>query len=223
MYHPGRILIPKKVAECMTSSRPYRGVPLEERQAERRRKFVEAALSLYSERGYHNTTLRDVCEAAGLTQRYFYESFENAEALLLEAYTTVTFGLIEAITPPSEPRQHDCRERARAMLVAYFTALHADLRCARVFLVEIRGVSQRVDDGVNEAISRIAGITLELMDVPETEFTRMLALGVVGGISQMALQWIKDGCRTDISDMAEVGLALAGELLRFERCAELQT
>ncbi len=138
-------------------------------------------------------------------QRYFYESFKNAEALLLEAYTVVTFGLIAAITPPDEPRPHDCRERAR------------------VFPVEIRGVSQRVDDGVNDAISRIAGITLKLIDVPETEFTRMLALGVVGGISQMALQWIKDGCRTDIAAMAEVGLALAGELLRFKRCAESQT
>jgi AcrR family transcriptional regulator len=40
--------------------------------------------------GYRNTTVKAVCEAAGLTERYFYESFANSEALLVAAFDTVS-------------------------------------------------------------------------------------------------------------------------------------
>lgn len=195
------------------TARTYGGVPLSERRAERRRRLVEAALTVYSQRGYRHSTVRDVCESAGLTQRYFYESFDDSEALLLEAYRLVTFGLVEAITTAPGLQRADRHERARAMLTAFFEALRSDPRSARVFLIEIRGVSPAVDDGVNRAMAGIAATTLRVMDVPEDEFTRMLSLGIVGGITQVAQQWIREGWRTRTEAMTDVAMALSMHVL----------
>lgn len=67
----------------LSPARRYRGADADERRAQRRDQLIAAAVQVYGERGYQNATVKAVCEAAGLTERYFYESFANSEALLL--------------------------------------------------------------------------------------------------------------------------------------------
>lgn len=45
-----------------------------------------ACLPLPWPTGYRNATVKAVCEAAGLTERYFYESFSNSEELLVASF-----------------------------------------------------------------------------------------------------------------------------------------
>ena len=78
-------------------ARSYRGQSQEQRRAERRSRLVAGAIAVYGERGYHQATVKAVCEAAGLTERYFYESFANSEALLIDSYNTVTYGVLGEI------------------------------------------------------------------------------------------------------------------------------
>ena len=57
-----------------------------ERQAEeRRRQLIDTALSLFAEKGFENTTIKDLAEAAGVAQGLFYHYFESKEALLFAA------------------------------------------------------------------------------------------------------------------------------------------
>ena len=60
--------------------RPYRGVEAPERLAARRRRFLEAGLELLggaTDPG--ELTVRAICADAGLTARYFYESFTDKD------------------------------------------------------------------------------------------------------------------------------------------------
>src|SRR5437667_11592958 len=86
----------------LTPARRYRGAEAEERRAQRRAQLVAAAVQVYGERGYRNATVKAVCEAAGLTERYFYESFANSEALLLASFQTVTHRLLQALARAAE-------------------------------------------------------------------------------------------------------------------------
>ena len=83
-------------------TRSYRGQSQEQRRAERRARLIEGAIAVYGERGYHQATVKAVCEAAGLTERYFYESFANSEALLIDSYNTVTYGVLGEILRAGE-------------------------------------------------------------------------------------------------------------------------
>src|SRR4029077_5184552 len=67
-------IMPRDLAN-RTPQRAYGGVSAEDRIAARRAKLLDAGLELFGTRGYATTGVKDVCREAGLTDRYFYESF----------------------------------------------------------------------------------------------------------------------------------------------------
>ena len=56
------------------------------------RRRIEAGIELFGTRGYANTPVKAICEEAGLTERYFYEAFDDREDLLDEIFTAVFSG-----------------------------------------------------------------------------------------------------------------------------------
>ena len=75
-----------------TSSSPgrlYSGKSSATRKSERRQIFIDAAISVYAEFGYHGATVRKICAQAELTSRYFYESFKDHEELFTACYEQV--------------------------------------------------------------------------------------------------------------------------------------
>jgi len=189
-------------------ARTYRGVSQDERRAQRRSQLIGAAIQVYGERGYRQATVKAVCEAAGLTERYFYESFANSEDLLIQSYNAVTFSVFGELRKAAQAAGPDRMQRSRAMLRAYFTALRDDPRSARVFLVEIRGVSRAVDKAFDASL-RAIGDELAQMSGPENEEADPLLLaGVVGGVIHIALRWIEDGYSPDIESVTESAMRL---------------
>jgi AcrR family transcriptional regulator len=70
--------------------RPYRGVSADDRVASRREALIDAALEVFAAEGWAALSARRVCEQAGLTRRYFYESFEDVDALIGATFERIT-------------------------------------------------------------------------------------------------------------------------------------
>lgn len=64
----------------------YAGRSAEARQADRRERLLGAAVGIWTEQGWAAVTMRGVCSRAGLTDRYFYESFADRDALLVAVW-----------------------------------------------------------------------------------------------------------------------------------------
>src|SRR6202171_3894080 len=125
----------------------------------RQARLSEAAIRVYGEIGYRNATVKAVCEAAELTERYFYESFESSEALLIAAFETVSHRLIDCLDRVRAQHAGAADERCHAMLRAYFQALKDDPVGARLFVPEIARVGPAVDE-VGAALLREFGALL---------------------------------------------------------------
>jgi AcrR family transcriptional regulator len=70
----------------------------ERRPDDRTQELLDAALQVFARRGYRNTRLDDVAEAAGVTKGTIYHYFDTKEALLLrviEHYETLAFGRVD--------------------------------------------------------------------------------------------------------------------------------
>jgi AcrR family transcriptional regulator len=67
----------------------WSGVPLEDRQARRRGDLVDAGVQLLGSAGGPAVTVRAVCRQAGLTERYFYESFSDRDEFVRAVYDDV--------------------------------------------------------------------------------------------------------------------------------------
>lgn len=189
-------------------TRPYRGVPQEERRAQRRHQLIAAAIAVYGDRGYRQSTVKAVCEAAGLTERYFYESFANSEELLIASFNAVTYGVLDEITGAARQAGRSRVARARAMLHTYFAALQREPRSARVFMVEIRGVSRAVDKAFDTALRAIGAEVGRYLVPPGIPADPLLEAGIVGGVIHIALRWIEDGYRPDIGTVTDSALRL---------------
>lgn len=192
----------------LTTSRSYRGMSQEARRAERRARLIAAAIAVYGERGYHQATVKAVCEAAGLTERYFYESFANSEALLIDSFNTVTYSVLGEITQAARAAGRGRIARSRAMLHAYFSALQREPQSARVFLVEIRGVSRAVDLAFDAALRAIGREVARIVAPPDAPDDQLLQAGVVGGVIHIALRWIDDGYLPSIERVVDTALRL---------------
>jgi AcrR family transcriptional regulator len=190
-----------------------------DRRAQRRSKLIAAAISVYGERGYRQATVKAVCEAAGLTERYFYESFANSGELLIASFNAVTFRVFEASVEAAAAAGRSRTERARALLRAYFSALQRDPRSARVFLVEIRGVSREVDKAFDAALRQIGREVGKIVAPPDSEPDQLLEAGVVGGVIHIALRWIEDGYLPTIEAVTDSALRLVMVLARGPRAA----
>jgi len=192
-------------------ARSYRGQSQEQRRAERRSRLVAGAIAVYGERGYHQATVKAVCEAAGLTERYFYESFANSEALLIDSYNTVTYGVLGEIVRAGEAAGRGRVARSRAMLQAYFAALQREPQSARVFLVEIRGVSRAVDQAFDASLRAIGHEVARVLGSAAAD-DELLQAGVIGGVIHIALRWIEDGYEPPIGRAVETALRLGTAL-----------
>ncbi|WP_312518915.1 TetR/AcrR family transcriptional regulator [Massilia sp.] len=190
------------------STRSYRGQSQEQRRAERRARLIAAAIAVYGERGYHQATVKGVCEAAGLTERYFYESFVNSEALLIDCFHVVTATVMGEIVRAGAAAAPDPLARSRAMLHAYFSALQRESRKARVFLVEIRGVSRAMDAAFDDALKAIGKEVARMTTPAGAVEDELLQAGVVGGVIAIALRWIGNGYQPPIEQAVESALKM---------------
>src|SRR6201990_1978358 len=72
-----------------TDQRRYGGRSAQERTEDRRERLVEAAISVLAAQG-ERATMTAICQEAGLTERYFYESFPNRDSALVAALERVS-------------------------------------------------------------------------------------------------------------------------------------
>lgn len=192
-----------------TATRRYRGSPPAERRAERRERLLQAAVRVYGERGYRNATVKAVCEEAGLTERYFYESFENSEALLVASFRHVTQDLLHKLEEAGAATPRAGREKLRGILERYYRALRNDPLAARLFLVEVAGVSPALDRAFEASIEAFGDLIGETIAGAGARSDPLLRAGAVGGVLRIALTWIADGYRRPVAEVADTALSIA--------------
>ncbi|MFC9910707.1 TetR/AcrR family transcriptional regulator [Streptomyces sp. NPDC059862] len=126
----------------------YGGRSAEERQAERRRRFLDAALQLFGDSpGYRSTTVAALSEAAGLSTRQFYEEFRTLEDVLADLHLKVNDWAEEAVLAAAADTEGlPIEDRATAIFRSYAGNVTADPRRIRITFVEIVGVSPRLEE-----------------------------------------------------------------------------
>ncbi|MCU1654520.1 MAG: Transcriptional regulator, TetR, partial [Pseudonocardia sp.] len=93
----------------------------DERRAERLSSLKEACLDLIGETGVASITAEGVSGRAGLTKRYFYESFSDRDALLYavmeEFFTDVRAEMLDALAGGGGTPAYRAHTIARILIV----------------------------------------------------------------------------------------------------------
>lgn len=194
-------------------ARRYRGVDAAERVTERRAQFVQAGLECFGTRGYHAVTVRELCAEAQLTERYFYESFDDREALFAAVYQSLIAQLRSEFTTATLPRAPNLDEMARAGLGAFFRALQKDARVARILMVEVLTVSIEMERQAMRATFAFADLVKQMAlatvprervrDLPDMD---LVATGLIGSVTHIAIRWIADGYHQPVKTVIDTAM-----------------
>lgn len=177
--------------------RVYNGLTADERQAQRRTRLLKAARSLLADGDARNLTVTGVCQAAKLSERYFYESFANREALidaLFEDIVAVATGVLEAAA-----RRGDSPEaRTRALIEGL-----VDLMLSEPRLSVLAHESQS-----SEVITRGRAVT-----------ARALAAEIA---ARATLFWPTAGDRASAQLAGELGISAVADVMAAWHVGELE-
>lgn len=182
------------------SGRKYAGESLENRQLRRRQQFMQAGLHLFGTQGYRKTTVRMLCAQAALTDRYFYESFESTEDLLVAVYEAQIEQVQQAVVQAATNVLF-----AQSPMQAIKTGLHAvfsltsEQAWGRVFWMEVLGVSPRVDAVYVRTFNLFTDLVLMLTRhfYPNLQLSgdeeRVVGMALIGAVGQSATYWMLGG------------------------------
>ncbi|MEV0332508.1 TetR family transcriptional regulator [Nocardia sp. NPDC050717] len=204
------------MARVASATGPYGGRSASERRAERRARLREAGLATFGAGpGYRETRLADLCRAAGLSTRQFYQEYDTVEDLLCELYLHVD-RIVEQHVLDEVDRVAALPMRARmaAMVRAYLSYATRDPRCARIAFVEVAGVSPRVDGQRRQSRARWVELMCSLLDsfasrgelAPRDH--RLTAAAFVAAVDGLMRDWAAGWIETTIDELTD-------ELLRM--------
>lgn len=206
------------------TSRTWRGQTIQERRAGRRERLIDAGIELFGTRGYRNTPVKAICEEAGLTERYFYEAFEDRESLL-DAINSMIHEDCRATTVKAiEDSADDLEESMRDGLTAFAQELTRDPRRARIQEIEVVGVSPEMEHKRRETIHTFAGIVADRVrelggreEVGPLQLD-VVSLGLVGSVNEQLIDYVLGYIEIEIDELIENQVAafacVAGQFLK---------
>jgi AcrR family transcriptional regulator len=185
-----------------TSPSPHRrptrwvGLAADDRRAERRTLLLDAAFELLGTEGWSGTSVRAVCHAARLNPRYFYESFEDLDALLVAVYDRLVEELSAGVVAAVEAAPvDDPKAQMRASLDAIVGFVDEDRRRGRVLYVEALGnesLNRRRMETAHSLVGFVEESGSQRLGVPPPgeQIGRITAAILVGGAGELVVSWL---------------------------------
>jgi AcrR family transcriptional regulator len=154
----------------------WSGVPLQDRQTLRRDELIAAGVDVLGGDGGSTLTVRAVCRTAGLTERYFYESFTDRDEFVRAVYDHVCSTAMSALTSSTTPR--DAVERFVALVVD-------DPVRGRVLLIAPEREPVLTKSGAEWMPSFIELLQRKLTRITDPAVQAMVATGLVGALTAL--------------------------------------
>lgn len=187
--------------------------------SERKEQILDVALTVFASKGYHDASMNDIAELAGITKPVVYQHFASKRALYLALVEEVGNRMINSITKATS-EVPDGRTQAEKGIVAFFRWVSEDKNAFRFLFdssnrndAEFAKAVQRVVDNATESIAPLIAIDLEPTHL------RTLAQAVVGASEGVARHLANTGATFDpnvigkqVSDLLWAGLRGVGSL-----------
>ncbi len=168
-------------------------------QKSTRERILEAALDIFSSKGYHETRLDDIVEAAHISKGSIYFYFPNKERLFLALVDQFADLIERRATEAIERQPRVGIDRVRAAIMAVIETFGKYRRPAKILLVQAVGLGATFEKKRLEVTDRFAAMIKRHLDeavaVGEIEpvDTAVVAHAWMGAIYNLVIRWVMTG------------------------------
>lgn len=180
--------------------------------SERRSQILSVALSEFSRKGYHGTSMTDIALSIGATKPVLYQHFDSKRALYLELLDALGAHLISTIQDATRDIP-DGRLQTEHGMISFFQWVVSNEEAFNFLFAGSALVDEESADAVLKIEQAVADAITPLIavDIPVAA-RRTIAFGIIGMAEGISRQLLAQGARIDPEQLgAQVaGLAWAG-------------
>ena len=163
-----------------------------------RERILEASLSIFSRKGYHDTRLDEIVEASHTSKGAIYFHFPNKERLFL-ALVDQSADLLERRVVEAIQEEDKGINRVRIAMVTILDTFGRYRRPAKILLVQASGLGSTFEDKRNEINDRFAFLiqtyldeSVEVGDIEAVD-TEVVSIAWMGAIYNVVIRWVNTG------------------------------
>jgi AcrR family transcriptional regulator len=178
------------------SRRRYANQSASDRSAERHARLLRAAVDCFSRLGFSETSIEQLCTAAKVSTRSFYEEFGSREAILIELHDTLEDAAFRAIRQVlARAAREDIIGFVREGLLAYFEVMTKDRAWTRVVLVDSVAASPALERRRQRVLDRSARLMVDqtrdlvAAGVLADRDYSLTAVAIAGAIKELITTW----------------------------------
>ncbi|WP_232336327.1 MULTISPECIES: TetR/AcrR family transcriptional regulator [Thermoactinomyces] len=173
----------------------------------RREEILAIACRLFSQKGYHGTTIRDISEACGILSGSLYAHINTKEDLLFEITdrgAEAFLGSLEPIVKSGKTASQKLREAVKA----HMHVIEANLEAATVFFHEWKALTGDRYEQIRkkrDSYERLWAAILE-EGIKSGEFKQLdekLARLLVLSVANWTYQWYRPGGKLKADEVAD--------------------
>lgn len=186
-------------------ARRIRGLDADERREQRRQAVLDAALQLFSDQGYFNTSIEQLCQAAFVSTRSFYDLFKGREDCYHALYRQLTAAMEQEMVDRLAVLPDDEEETTRLLIDSFLDVAFRDTRRALVLWGSSRAITPDVDRMRREtrewSAAFLDGIWARYGVSGDNH---AIAVALIGGIYDLMTVWLVDGDAEDPNALGEL-------------------
>lgn len=190
------------------AARRYGGLSAQERSAQRRQKLLDAAVQVFGTLGLRRATIRDICNEARLTERYFSEHFAGVTDAYEAAFKCISEQALLVTATAMGAASLDTIALARAGLRAFLGFVQEDPRRAQIMLIDASSYWRHIAIKTNPELNQHAQAMRQFAkliypDLPDHIDLKLIGPSLIGASLQSCLTWVQGGCKQPLETAVE--------------------
>ena len=178
---------------------------LQARSQQRYQRILNAALQVFSRRGYRDASVDEIADAAGTSKGGVYFHFPNKEAIFLHLLDRTATRLLEKIET-AIASQDDPLAKADTALLTVLRTFASHRALARLFMVEALGAGREFHRRMAEVRARFAAVLTRHLDAAIVEGliapidTEIAGRAWFGALNEVITHWVLSGQPKDLEE-----------------------
>jgi len=172
-------------------------------------RILEAAITVFAEQGYFQSTVAQIAKEAGVADGTIYLYFKNKDDILVQFYQYKTRQIFErfrdAVRQPAT-----AEEKLRCLILVHLQEFQKDRNMAIVYQAETHQNRRLGNEQIKEMSKMYRDIISEVVELGQEEGTirKDLYMGLVkrfinGAVDEVINSWIHSGGQYDLVTMAD--------------------
>lgn len=164
-------------------------------KAATRQRILDAAETVFAEKGYHDTAVDDIIKVAEMSKGGFYFHFPNKQSIFLALMSTLTPRLIAA-TEEAIAHETNTISQLDAALNTALETFSRHRRLSKILLIEAVSLGNGFEEKQLEIRTQFAHLIQQYLDkaiaegIIPPQNTELAAFAWLGAINELVVRWL---------------------------------